>query len=236
MKYVLRSMPELQPGARSVVSRISGANLVTPRLGRLDVLTSRAGSPPNAVTVKATEGDTSKGRAGSNEIGVSAGEGLGHHRSRRCAGGEHLGRVNIVVGNGETDDAGDTKGVTSTVVCESGRKVDIPAAIAARRRLGVNNNKALVLVREVSPLGAGEVGLGGATTVVHGNNEGGSRDWVIGLVNPSSDAGGVGTEVGELGNAILGSEDANGVQKAGGEELEEEGHPGNGYQWVVEIC
>jgi len=83
--------------------------------------------------------------------------------------------------------------------------------------VGVDNHEALVRVRKVGVVGASEVGLGGTSAVVHGDDEGGVRHETSGLVLVHLDVGGVAAEVGNLNQLVLSSESAHGADGEGDE-------------------
>lgn len=88
--------------------------------------------------------------------------------------------------------------------------MDVPAP-AAIGSVGVDNDEA-VLICKSGVLSSAEVGLCGAGTIMHGDDDGGVAGDLVGYVDVRADVCGVGAEAGDLLQG--GAEDA---EREGGE-------------------
>lgn len=124
-----------------------------------------------------------------------------------------------MVGDGESDNTGDSKRVPALVVLQRGLCIDVPAP-PRFWCLTVDDDEILVLIGKVGILCATKIGLCRSRAVVEGDDEGGTGDDVRGLVDKGPNVGWVGAKIPELTELIHSAQNTRNPKNANKEEFE----------------
>lgn len=163
---VCSSMPNLYPRIRACIPRIALPHDVAPLLRGVADLPARTriGGERGLVSLQAAHGDACKYGACLDEVGVGTGQGVGHHGARGGAGDENLVAVDAPLLESVAHCVRESEGVAPAVVYEGGGADVVPAVVLVCCRAVEDDESTLVC--ELPELGAAEVRLGCATTVM----------------------------------------------------------------------
>jgi len=141
---IVGSVPQLNLRALSAVAWICGTDLVTPLSSSFRELALSTLGVPHTTSGETTERNTRPGGPSSENIRIGAHQHVGHHRSGTDTDGEDTGGIGLVGADSVLDHVDDGQGISTAVVSESCRGVNIPASTDIRG-IGVNDDEPVLV-------------------------------------------------------------------------------------------